>query len=83
MRLSVTLTEMEGRTDALGTPITRSEVEQFTRDAIERELSGQVTDQRVKQVVRENFIPAAPSTSIDALNLPDPQFAPVPGAGGN
>ena len=83
VRLGVTLTEMEGRTDALGTPITRGEVEQFTRDAIERELSGQVTDQRIEQVVRENFIPAAPSTSIEALNLPDPQFAPVPGAGGN
>ena len=83
VRLGVTLTEMEGRTDALGTPITRGEVEQFTRDAIERELSGQVTDQRIEQVVRENFIPAAPSTSIEALNLLDLQFAPVPGAGGN
>ena len=68
VRLGVTLTEMEGRTDALGTPITRGEVEQFTRDAIERELSGQVTDERIKRVVAQNFTVAAPSSSVDAMN---------------
>lgn len=41
------------------------------------EFTSKLTNERVAEVVRRNFIPAAPSTSIDALNLPDPEFTPM------
>ena len=83
VRLGVTLTELEGQADAIGQPITRAEMAGMVDQKVAAEFSSKLTNERVAEVVRRNFIPAAPSTSIDALNLPDPQFAPVPGAGGN
>ena len=75
------LQELENRTDAIGNPITRAEVQQIVVDAVREQFTADVTNERVAEVVRRNFIPAAPSTSIDVLNLPDPQFAPIPGKG--
>ena len=80
-QLEVQQKTLAGQFDAIGNPITRSEVQQMVVDAVRAELDGQVTPEKIKQVVRESFIPAAPSTSIDVLNLPDPQFAPIPGKG--
>ena len=80
-RLAVQVEELENRTDAIGNPVTRSEVNQMVDAAVDSVFSEGVTNERIKQVVKENFIPAAPSTSIDVLNLPDPRFAVIPGKG--
>ena len=76
-RLGVTLTELEGQTDGIGQPITRAEIAGMVDQKVAAEFTSKLTNERVAEVVRRNFIPAAPSTSIDALNLPDPEFAPV------
>ena len=76
-RLGVTLTELEGQTDAIGQPITRAEMAGMVDQKVAAEFTSKVTNERVAEVVRRNFIQAAPTTSIDALNLPDPEFAPV------
>ena len=57
VRLGVTLTELEGQADALGTPITRAEVQALITDAVASEWKAQVeaiTDVVVDEV-RDQF----------------------------
>ena len=75
-RADVRVTELGDRVDLITDLPSKAQLEQFVRDTIDRELTEKITDDRIERVVKERFVPTAPTTSADVLDRPKVEMIP-------